>query len=103
MRELLRTMGESHEASVRIALDAAGIPAVFQPNAWSAGGASKYWSAVLVDDDEYDRAATAIASVRQTPISDSVELPLVRWLRWGIALAIAGAVVWRLWLMIAER
>ena len=83
VRELCRPDNASHEASIRIALEAAGIEAVYH-RAAGFGDAAQ----VLVRTDDYERAKQAIGGLQSTSNAREVDIPLFRRVRW-----IAGAVV----------
>ena len=64
MRELLTVNDLSYEASIRVALETAGIDVVFdRPFAARAPAVSR----CLVNDADYERAAALVATLQQTP------------------------------------
>jgi hypothetical protein len=68
MRELIQANDASHEASIRLALDAAGIEAVVQgPNPFGIDGASLA-RVFVVHDRDYERAAELVARLQYTPV-----------------------------------
>ena len=56
----------SHEASILIALEAAGIEPIVQPAPFDSNGIPTY-SHIMVDEADYDRALAAIEDLQVTP------------------------------------
>jgi hypothetical protein len=66
-RELPPVRDASHEASIVIALEAAGIESVVRQRTFDSNGIPTY-SHIFVESAEYDRALAAIADLQATPL-----------------------------------
>lgn len=65
MRELIQPLDASHEASIRLALEAAGIDAVVQPTSFGFDGAPLA-RVYVVHDRDFARAAQVVAHLQRT-------------------------------------
>ena len=90
MRELLVSRDESYALSVKIALDAAGIPSSQVRRNFDDAPMARGTTLFLVPERDYERARTVVASLQDTLVTDSRPgAPVVR----GIALTVIVAVV----------
>jgi len=93
MRELTRVQDLSHEASIRVALGAAGIEAVFdRPFAARAPAQSRSF----VHDRDYDRAAALVATLQRTPVIESTDRRFQLARLWAVMILVVGfaAALW---------
>ena len=98
LRELCLPDSGSHEASIRIALEAAGIPAVYQTST----GFADARSVILVPNNEYDRARDAIAGLQDTTSLNEPEAPVFRRIRWIAGTVIAFTVLRGMWMIFSR-
>jgi len=61
----------SYEASIRVALEAAGIATVFERP--SAARAPAQWRCFVVHDRDYERATALVANLQRTPLIESTD------------------------------
>jgi hypothetical protein len=98
LRELCRPDSESHEDSIRIALEAAGIQGTYRTGVQFGGGARVY-----VPQLDYDRAKEAISGLQSTSVSfNGPENPYIRIFRWVFALSVAVFVLRQMWIMVSR-
>ena len=98
LRELCRPNSESYEASIRIALEAAGIPAVYQTST----GFADARSVILVPQDDHDRAREVIAGLQNTTDLNEPEGPVFRRIRWIAGTVIALTVLRGMWMIFSR-
>ena len=98
LRELCFPNSGSYEASIRIALEAAGIRAVYQAST----GFADARSVILVPQDEYDRAREVIAGLQNTKNLNEPEAPVFRRIRWIAGTIIALTVLRGLWMIFSR-
>ena len=69
-RFLTMSVDASHEASILVALSAAGIAATSNPSLASGSPRNLGYSAItLANASDYDRAVTIVAGLQRTPIA----------------------------------
>ncbi|MEP6619167.1 MAG: hypothetical protein ABJE47_07630 [bacterium] len=97
MRELVRAIDASHEASIRLALATAGIDANATTPTYAAAGRGPIGCVFSVDDADYDRATALLASLQQTSLIRSPERRSLKYLRWAFAALVAALVIYGIW------
>src|SRR3954468_24661299 len=97
LRELCRPDGESHEDSIRIALEAAGIQGSYRRSLQFGDSARVY-----VRQQDYDRAKQAISELQSTPVFNAPGNKYVRIILHAFALSVAVFVLREIWLMMSR-
>jgi hypothetical protein len=96
MRELTEILDLSHEASVRLTLESAGIEAVFQRAPHLSRG-FPYARCFVVNDADYARASALVATLQRTSIADEPASRRLVIFRWAAAIILSAWFLFVIW------
>ena len=100
MRELARGGDLSYEASIRVALEGAGIATVFERP--YAARAPAVWRCFVVHDRDYERAAALVANLQRTPLIEPTDRRF-QLARVCALILLVIALAMALWIYVARR